>query len=59
MPEAMVYRRTMSKPISGSTWRQRTEKKGAKFRDVLAKQMTPAKIDEAKRLAREWKSTMP
>ncbi len=31
------------------------EKMGAKFRDVLAKQMTPAQIDEAQRLAREWK----
>jgi len=30
------------------------EKRGAMFRDVLAKQMTRAQIDEAQRLAREW-----
>ncbi len=31
------------------------EKWGAKFRDVLANQMTPAQIDAAEKLAREWK----
>ena len=31
------------------------EKRGAKFRDYLAKQMTPAEIAEAEKLAREWK----
>jgi TPR repeat protein len=34
-------------------------KKAASFRDALAKQMTPAQIGEAQRLAREWKPTMP
>ncbi len=31
------------------------EKMGAKFRDVLASQMTSAQIDKAQKLAREWK----
>ena len=30
-------------------------KDAASFRDALAKQMTPAQIDEAEKLAREWK----
>ena len=33
--------------------------KAAAYRDTLAKQMTPAQIDEAQRLAREWKSKTP
>lgn len=31
------------------------EKRAAEARDALAKQMTPAQIAEAQRLAREWK----
>ncbi len=31
------------------------EKRGAEARDALAKQMTPAQIAEAQKLAREWK----
>ncbi len=31
------------------------EKRGAMFRDALTNQMTPAQIDEAEKLAREWK----
>jgi TPR repeat protein len=31
------------------------EKKAAELRDMLAKQMTPAQIAEAQKLAREWK----
>ncbi len=34
-------------------------KDAATQRDVLAKQMTPAQIAEAERLAREWKPTTP
>ncbi len=30
-------------------------KDAATVRDALAKQMTPAQIDEAQKLAREWK----
>lgn len=31
------------------------EQRAAEARDALAKQMTPAQIAEAQRLAREWK----
>ena len=34
------------------------ETRSAELRDALAKQMTPAQIAEAKRLAREWKPKM-
>jgi len=33
--------------------------KAAEYRDALAKQMTPAQIAEAQKLAREWKPTTP
>jgi len=31
------------------------EKKAAEFRDARAKQMSPAQLDKAQKLAREWK----
>jgi TPR repeat protein len=31
----------------------------ATFRDLIARRMTPAQIDEAQKLAREWKPTQP
>ncbi len=34
-------------------------KNAATLRDALAKQMTPAQIDEAQKLAREWTPTTP
>ena len=34
-------------------------KKAAEFRDALAKQMTPAQIAKAQKLAREWKPKTP
>ena len=33
--------------------------KAAEYRDALAKQMTPAQIAEAQKLAREWKPNTP
>ncbi len=33
--------------------------RGVELRDAVAKQMTPAQIDKAQKLAREWKPKMP
>jgi len=35
------------------------DNRGIAFRDDLAKRMTPAQIDEAQKLAREWKPKTP
>ena len=46
----------LSRRISGTAWRQRAEiSQRPHLRDALAKQMTPAQIAEAQKLAREWK----
>jgi uncharacterized protein len=46
----------MSLRTSGLTWRRLAGTKPAvRFRDKLAKDMTPAQIAEAQKLAREWK----
>jgi hypothetical protein len=53
---AGASRRTMSLRTSGLTWRRLAGTKPAvRFRDKLAKDMTPAQIAEAQKLAREWK----
>ena len=54
---------TPSVRICGSTWRPRgfpprttrNRETAIKNRDIVAKQMTREQIDEAQRLAREWK----
>jgi uncharacterized protein len=52
--QGRVRRRILFRPISGTTWRQRTEsKRGAELRDALATQMTPSQIAEAQKLSRE------
>ena len=35
------------------------DEQAAEFRDIVAAKMTPAKIEEAQRLAREWLAAHP
>ena len=42
--------------LFATTAELKLQKKGAKLRDAIARQMSPRQIQEAERLAREWKS---